>query len=83
MKKLTKEEVNNMSSEDAYRYCLNVVEDREEVRNKITESKWAYWYCLNIKDREEIWKRITESNWAYFYCKYIKDREEVRKHIKN
>ena len=34
MKKLIKEEVNNMSSEDACLYCLNV-EDREEVRKHI------------------------------------------------
>ena len=57
MKKLTKKEINNMSSEDAYLYCLNV-EDREEVRNRITESFWAYMYCEDVKDREEVRKHI-------------------------
>jgi len=57
MKKLTKEEVNNMSSKDAYLYCLKV-EDREEVWNRIINSFWAYFYCKYIKDRKEVRKHI-------------------------
>ena len=64
----------------AYNQCLK--NDTKQMRRLITDSGWAYCYCINVKDIKEIWKKITDSYYVYRYCKDVKDREEVRKYIR-
>ena len=44
-------------------------------------SKWAYYYCKDIKDKPEIRIYITNPYWSYSYCRDIKDRLNIRKNI--
>ncbi len=44
-------------------------------------SKWAYYYCRDVKDDPEIKKYITDSRWSYQYCKFINDDPEISKFI--
>jgi len=67
------------NSESAYYYCF--YKDDPEVRKLITDSKWAYLYCLNNKDNPKVRKLITDSKWAYYYCLNKKDDPKVRKYI--
>jgi len=62
--------IENMNSEQAYWYCLDV-EDTKEVRDKITNSYWAYWYCRNIKNRKEVRDRIFNNKWKFESGKLI------------
>ena len=73
-------------NEWAYNECLRLKKEKkkdvDEIWRLITDSEWAYEYCIDVKDREQMWKRITDSYWAYRYCRDMKDRPEVRKYIK-
>ena len=57
------------------------IEDRKEMRDRITGSYYAYRYCKNVKDTKEIRDKITDSYSAYLYCENIEDRKEIRDKI--
>jgi len=40
----------------AYKKCKD--NDQEELWSLITDSEWAYQYCINVKDRPEVLKYI-------------------------
>ena len=65
----------------AYEICLE--DDRLEIRDLITESRWAYYYCRDVKDRPEIRDNITESEYICYYCRNVEDRPEMRARITN
>jgi len=66
-------------SEAMYRKCVE--NDKKDFWVLITDAKWAYFYCKNVKDRASVRKYITESQWAYYYCEDIENRAEIRKNI--
>ena len=57
------------------------IEDRKEIRDKITDSDDACFYCEYVKDTKSMRDKITDSYSAYRYCKYVKDRKEMRNKI--
>jgi len=63
----------------ACKICLE--KDDPFIRDLITKSADAYYYCRVIEDRPEIRDRITESEYAYWYCKDVKDRSKIRARI--
>ena len=63
----------------AYEKCLK--DDRKNFWSLITESEYAYWYCLVVNDRPEVRKNITDSVWSYMYRRDIANRTEIRKNI--
>ena len=67
-------------SETAYLYCRDV-EDRPEIRERITDSEDAYWYCKYVEDRPEMRDLIINSQHAYLYCRDVEDRPEIRERI--
>lgn len=42
------------------------------MRDKITDSMWAYSYCTTVKDRKEIRDRITSPTHRVNYKSYLK-----------
>ena len=67
---------------DENKICCREVKLLKELNpGEVTDSEWAYDYCLSIKDRSSVRKNITDSEWAYRYCRDVKDRPSVRKNI--
>ena len=57
------------------------IEDRKEIRDKITDSDDACFYCEYVKDTKSMRDKITDSYSAYLYCENMKDRKEMRDRI--
>ena len=57
------------------------IEDRKEIRDKITDSDDACFYCEYVKDTKSMRDKITDSYDAYWYCRYVKDRKDMRDKI--
>ena len=54
----------------------------EEIKpSKVTNSFWAYKYCLYVKNDPKVKKNIIKSQHAYYYCIDVKDDPDVRKRI--
>lgn len=66
--------INNISKIMFYK-CMD--DDKKEYRKLITEDRWIFEYCLNIKDSPLMYKKLKKDRWIYWYCKYVKDRKEL------
>ena len=66
--------INNIS-EIIYRKCLK--DDKKEYWSLITDDRYIYYYCKNVKDRPEMWNKIIDNIWIYHYCDFIKDRSKL------
>lgn len=70
--------------EDEDKLCAYEVKLTKELKPEdITDSQWAYHYCVNVKDRPRVRKNIKNPKWSYHYCISVEDRHEVRKYIKD
>ena len=69
MKLLNEEEM----SQWAYKECKKG-NNTPEIRKLITNSAFAYWYCIYIESTEEMRSKLTEPFW-------VKRYREARKYI--
>ncbi len=51
------------------------------MRDRVTDSKWAYYWARNIGDLEIMRHRVTESKWAFYWARDIGDKEIMRVRI--
>ena len=49
--------------------------NKQEIIDRITDSKWAYYWARFIGNHEVMIDRITESEYAYLWARYIGNHE--------
>jgi hypothetical protein len=65
----------NMTQKQLYDHALKNKRDRLYIINRITDSKWAYFWARNIGDREVMIDRITNSEDAYYWARNIGNKK--------